>query len=174
MNSSATVPGDSHALKCELAREVLRSSGSLRLQVTGWSMLPAVFPGDTLVIEPTNTEDMVEGDVVMFSNGRRFVAHRIVARSHSPGRSRVHTQGDAVPRPDSPLAESDLLGKVSFVLRKGRCIEQSRRPRFSERALAAVLRRSSFAARFAVGVHGLFRNSQSQSRQTSQVTTQQL
>ncbi|MGA2743286.1 MAG: S24/S26 family peptidase [Candidatus Sulfotelmatobacter sp.] len=173
MNSSAALPGDSHVLKCELAHEVLRSSGSLHLQATGWSMLPAVFPGDTLLIEPTSTDDMVEGDVVMFSNGRRFVAHRIVARSRSAGKSRVHTQGDAVPCPDSPLAESDLLGKVSFVLRNGKRVEPSRRPRFSERALAAVLRRSTVAARVIVGVHGLLHASHSQSRQqTSLVKTQ--
>ena len=38
------------AVKCELAAEVLRSSGELRLRVTGSSMLPAVWPGDELTI----------------------------------------------------------------------------------------------------------------------------
>ena len=40
-----------HALKCELAAESLRLSGRLRLRVTGWSMLPTICPGDTLIIE---------------------------------------------------------------------------------------------------------------------------
>ena len=35
-------------LNASLASEVLRSSGSLHLRVTGWSMLPTVWPGDTL------------------------------------------------------------------------------------------------------------------------------
>ena len=45
-------------LKCELAAEVLRSFGTLRFAATGWSMLPSVWPGETLVvdrIEPDGT-----------------------------------------------------------------------------------------------------------------------
>jgi hypothetical protein len=177
MNSSATVPGDSHALKCELAREVLRSSGSLRLQVTGWSMLPAVFPGDTLVIDRIPSDAVSAGDIVLFGRYQRFFAHRIVTRGivhkDQSQSSEILTRGDAMPAPDPPVSESDLLGRISFILRNGKCIEPSRRPRFSERALAAVLRRSTFAARVVVGVHGLLHASQSQSReQTSQVKTQ--
>jgi len=37
-------------LGCELAAEVLRSSGRLRLRATGTSMLPAVWPGDVLSV----------------------------------------------------------------------------------------------------------------------------
>ena len=49
MSSSSAAFDESHAIKCELASEVLNRSGSLRLKVMGWSMLPAVWPGDTLV-----------------------------------------------------------------------------------------------------------------------------
>jgi len=45
-----------HALKCELAAEVLRSTGTLTLQVTGWSMLPSMFSGDMLTIQRPDAE----------------------------------------------------------------------------------------------------------------------
>lgn len=144
-----------HSLKCELASEVLRSAGSLHLRVTGWSMLPTVWPGDILVVERTSDGDVVDGDIVLFSNGRRFIAHRVVARNGEPGDSRIHTQGDAVPRPDSPMPGENLLGKVSFILRNGRRISPGKDLRFSERAIAALFRRSPRAARVVVGVHGL-------------------
>ncbi len=160
----------------------MRSSGSLRLRVTGWSMLPTIWPGDTLVIEQASGDQVLEGDIVLFSSGRRFVAHRVVASGNGSAASRVQTstvqtsriqtQGDAVPRPDAPLAASDLLGKVSFILREGRIIEPSRRLCFSERAVAAGFRRSSCAARVLVRVSGMLQRLHGPSSiQTSRVQT---
>jgi signal peptidase I len=153
MISSASILGDENALKCELASEVLRSSGSLRLRVTGWSMLPAVMPGDMLVIERTSSDAVSEGDIVLFGRDRRFFVHRVVTKGQ-PRNAGIVTRGDAMPAPDPPVSESDLLGRVSFILRNGKCIEPNRRWRVSERAVAALVRRSTFAARVVVGVHG--------------------
>jgi len=155
-------PLSEHALKCEVAGAALCSSGTLRLRVTGWSMLPTIWPGDTLVIERASRDDIFDGDIVMFSNGRRFVAHRVVTKSSASGDSMVQTQGDAVPHPDSPVARGELLGKVSFILRNGIPIKPNQKLGFSERALAAVFRRSEIAARVVAGVHGMRRNSRVQ------------
>lgn len=163
-----------HALKCEMAGEVLRSSGRLRLQVTGWSMLPSIWPGDTLVIERVPSNAVLAGDIVLFGRDRRLFVHRVVNRSIvTKGQdAEILTRGDAMPAPDPPVSESDLLGRVSFILRNGKRIEPSRRLRLSERALAAVLRRSTFIARIVVRIHSLLQTSQSQSQdQLSQVQT---
>ena len=37
-----------NAVKCELAFEVAQSFGAIQLEVTGGSMLPAVWPGDRI------------------------------------------------------------------------------------------------------------------------------
>jgi len=131
-------------------------------------MLPTIWPGDTLVIEHARSGDVFDGDIVMFSNGRRFVAHRVIAKSNGSGDSMVQTQGDALPHPDSPVARGDLLGKVSFIVRNGRSIEPSKSLRLSERAIAALFRRSEIASRVVVGVHGMrqsFRQIQIQASQ---------
>jgi signal peptidase I len=154
MTSSPPVLDEAHALKCDLAGEVLRSSGTLRLQVMGWSMLPTVWPGDTLVIESANSNTVSEGDIVLFGRDRRLFAHRVVTK-RSCGDSRVVTRGDAMPGPDSPLSEDELLGRVSFIVRNGTRIAPSRSLRFSERVMAALVRRSDIAARVVVGVHGM-------------------
>ncbi len=167
MNSPAPFVDEAHALRCELASEVLRSSGSLRLCVTGWSMLPSVMPGDTLVIEHISIDAAAEGDIVLFGRDRRLFAHRVVTKCEAQNAA-ILTRGDAMPANDVPVPESDLLGRVSFILRNGKCIKPDRTLRLSERAVATLAQRSDFAARFVVGVHGLRRNSLAQ----TQVQTQ--
>lgn len=142
-----------HALKCELAGEVLRSSGKLRLRVTGWSMLPTIFPGDTLLIEPANSDRVGKGDIVLFRRDRRLFVHRVSGKSGSARNLQIVTQGDGMRRPDPPVSASELLGKVSFVVRDGRCLEPSKSLGLSGRAVAALVRRSASAARVIVGVH---------------------
>ena len=155
MKPSPQAMDQAHALKCDLAGDVLRSSGTLRLQVMGWSMLPSVWPGDTLVIERADSSAISEGDIVLFGRDRRLFAHRVVIKPGRPGDSRVLTQGDAMPCADAPLAEDELLGKVSAIVRNGRLIAPSRRLRPSERAVADLVRSSEIAARVVVGVHGM-------------------
>lgn len=142
-----------HALKCELAGEVLRSSGRLRLRVTGWSMLPTIFPGDTLVIERASSESVGKGDIVLFHRDHRMFVHRVAGTSGGDRDLQIVTQGDGMPNPDPPVSSSQLLGKVSFVVRDGRCLEPAKTPNFPMRAVGALVRRSSSAARVVVGVH---------------------
>jgi hypothetical protein len=142
-----------HAVKCELAAEVLGSYGALRLRVTGWSMLPTVWPGDTLVVERVDPASLNEGDIVLIGRGRRLFAHRLIKTSTAE--SGVLTRGDAMTTPDPRAEEKEVLGKVSFILRDGRCIEPRRTLKASERAVAALVQRSEIAARLVVGVHDL-------------------
>ena len=143
--------GPEHGLKCELAEEVLRSSGHLRLQVTGWSMLPTICPGDTLVLKSATAEDVSEGDIVLFRRDRRLFAHRVLARAGD----QWLTRGDAMPYTDSPIGNRELLGRVVYLIRNGRYIEPGKKLSLSQRAIAALVRSSETAARVIVGIHGM-------------------
>lgn len=146
------------ALKCELAAEVLRSSGKLRLQVTGWSMLPSVWPGDTLMIERAVGNQVSAGDIILCQRDRRLFAHRVVAKRNKTGGLWIVTQGDGMAQPDPAIGETELLGKVNFIVRDGRLAQPSRTLGFSQRAVSALVRRSASAARFVAGIHGMRRN----------------
>ena len=159
MSDSAQPFGDEHAIKCELAGETLRSSGTLRLQVTGWSMLPAVWPGDVLVIDRAESKDVAKGDIVLFGRDRRLFAHRVL--SAGPEDSGILTRGDSMPAPDPIVREDELLGKVSFIVRNGKYIAPGQ-PGRSQRAIAALVRSSNVAARLVVGMHGMRQIPQSQ------------
>jgi len=146
---------EEHLVKCELATEVLHFSGRLRLQVTGSSMLPTVWPGDTLLIERSHCKAVKRGDIVLFGRDRRLCVHRVVRCSGGSPDGAILTRGDARRAADAPVAEGQLLGRVSLIVRDGKCIEPRRDLRLSERAVAAVVQSSETAARIIVGMHGL-------------------
>jgi signal peptidase I len=148
----------SHATKCELASEVICSFGKLRLQVTGWSMLPTVWPGDTLLLERAEISSVGEGDIVLFSREKRLFAHRVVGSSNHG----FLTRGDAMATPDIPVDKSAVLGRVSHIIRDGRSIEPRKALRVGERVVASLVQYSEIAARFVVGVRELTRSSKVQ------------
>jgi signal peptidase I len=148
-----------HAVARELAEEVLRRSGRLVLPAAGRSMVPAIWPGDSLVVEPATSSNLAPGDIVLFSNEYRFVAHRLVEKNGDADKGTVLTQGDTMATADAPVRAGEILGKVSFIVRNGRCFEPEKSLPCSERALAALFRRSETAARVIVGVHELSRAS---------------
>ena len=155
MKLADPVIDESHIAKRELAAEVLRSSGCLRLRVTGRSMLPTIWPGDMLIIEPLGSSSVAEGEIVLFDRLLRLVAHRVVRKEDS----RVLTRGDALAVPDAPLDENELMGRVSFILRNGKHIRPRATLRVTERALAALVRRSRIAATVVVRARRLLQTS---------------
>ena len=154
MNRTGSIMSEAHAVKCELAAEVLRSYGTLRLQVTGCSMFPAVRPGDVLVVNRAAGSGVAKGDIVLFVRDRRLFAHRVVASDRSEG-SCLLTRGDAMPMPDAPVREHELLGKVCSIVRGEAYIQPSKTSRMVERLIGKLVHRSDVAARVIVGIQGL-------------------
>src|SRR5258707_8262864 len=122
-----------HAAKCELAEKTLRLFGSLRLRVTGFSMLPSVWSGDLLLIRRQQMEQIYPGDIVLFVCHGRLIAHRVVFKTDDPEAPSLITRGDALPSQDSAISPAQLLGKVSGILRGGEGIQPFRRVRFGAR-----------------------------------------
>lgn len=63
------------AVKCDLAAAVIRSSGELRLKVTGSSMLPSIWPGDILTIRRQNLDQIRPGEIVLVARDGGLCAH---------------------------------------------------------------------------------------------------
>ncbi len=147
MMPAKCVMSESHAVKCELAAEVLRSSGRLRLQVTGWSMLPSIWPGDTLTVEQVGFPKVAEGEIILFRRERRLFAHRVV---RSEGSDMI-TRGDSMAAADPPVDGDEVLGRVVFIIRNGKRFQPRTSLRIHERVVAGVVQRSDLAARVLVG-----------------------
>jgi hypothetical protein len=140
-------------LKCDLASEVLRSFGNLRFTATGWSMVPAVWPGDTLLVERVGANQVDVGMVVLVGRGGRLCAHRVVCRTEGSQDGLWITQGDALSAPDRPVAENELLGRVRYLIRAGKLIAVPAELGVVERLTAKIVRRYVPAARFLVYLH---------------------
>lgn len=145
------------AVKYELASEVLRSFGSLRFAATGWSMLPSVWPGETLAVQRVRADQVSVGDIVLVGRDRRLCAHRVISITENSGEKRYRTQGDAMPMPDSPVIESELLGRVAYLIRAGKLVAVPRELTVVKSLIARIVRRSVPAARALVYLHRRFR-----------------
>jgi hypothetical protein len=135
------------AAKCELAIEVLRSFGTLRFAATGWSMLPTIWPGETLVVECVGQDQVCIGDIILVGRDGRLCAHRVIGTAGNEGNPQWITQGDALPVPDRPVADHELLGKVTHVIRAGDRAPLHGSFSGAGKLVARIVRRSSIAAR---------------------------
>jgi signal peptidase I len=153
MRQVDSASADAAAVKCDLAGDVLRLFGNLRFEATGWSMLPSVLPGDTLMVERVSGDQVRIGDVVLVGREGRLCAHRVVSRSENTENPLWITQGDAMVAPDRPVNENELLGRVSYVIRAGKLIAVPVELSKIQQLMAQIVRRSTPAARALVYLH---------------------
>ena len=151
--TTLTITEDGH--KLELAAEVLASGHALSLQVFGTSMLPSIWPGDTLSIEPKAEKEIVAGDIVLVARQNRFFIHRLIEKHDSCW----VTRGDSLFHNDNPVAPCDVLGRVSLIHKRNRVIVPTvRRSPFS-RALAWMLCHSDTFRTVALRLHRMCQSS---------------
>ena len=147
MNQTATACGVTarERLGCELAAEVLRSSGRLRLRATGASMLPAVWPGDVLCVCRRSATQALPGDIILFARQGRLFAHRVVERTFHQGAPYWITRGDTLDHHDPQVSSHELLGRITSIQRGSRRIVP--RLTFRGRIASWILGRSEFCTR---------------------------
>lgn len=83
-----------------------RERRTLSTSFTGTSMLPAIAPGERVVVE-CGVEPTV-GDVAVFRRANHVGVHRVVAR----GETWLLTWGDANPLPDEPVEPAQIIGTI--------------------------------------------------------------
>lgn len=123
---------------CDLLADVVRSTGSGSLRVTGCSMLPAILPGDVIVVQRRPLCELTRGQIVLTIRDGKLSAHRIVKISDQY----LVTRGDALPVADLPVQFAEVIGRVEGILRNGRTVSL----KFStwKRMVAAILRHSEW------------------------------
>jgi hypothetical protein len=90
--------------------QALRARRPIRLKVTGLSMLPAIWPGDTLTVAPIDSAALLAGAIVLkIIDGRPFV-HRLVRIRSTNGRPAYETRGDTLECADP---EGEIVGIVT-------------------------------------------------------------
>jgi hypothetical protein len=144
-----------HTRKWELVDEVLRSFGTVRLKVTGCSMLPSIWPGDTLIVERRDVQEVAVGDILLYRRKTGLVAHRVVSAPDSLGKSKVGVRGDAFPGQDELLFRSEILGTVSRIVRGEKSILPPSRLKYHRRLIGILTWHSDSFARLVIYVHSI-------------------
>lgn len=138
--------GIGFGLTAELAAEILNASGSVRSVARGASMLPAIFPGDTLEIHARSFGEVRTGDVVLAKNEDLLYTHRVVREELRCGKRVLITRGDAVRFDDQQIvSEDEFLGCVEIVVRRGRRFRPEPPGNPFQSAIGILLGRSSHA-----------------------------
>ena len=102
-----------------LLSQLLDRCGEARIRVAGTSMLPSIRPADVLHIRSVDITRVQRDDVILYAQGRRLFAHRVV-QTGPPGLERVLiTRGDMHAHDDPPVTETQLLGRVEAQTRNG-------------------------------------------------------
>jgi signal peptidase I len=137
------------ATGCRLVADMVRSFGKVRVKVTGSSMIPAIWPGDVVVVQRCEAAELQVGQVILYTRAGELVAHRIAAICGDS----VITRGDTLSSNDPLVGKSEIVGEVLYLVRDGRRVQLNQSSMFSE-----VLRRSDFCMRMTLHLHyGLWR-----------------
>ncbi len=142
-------------VQLDLAAEVLRRFGEVRFVARGSSMIPSIYPGDLLTVRSQFIADARHGQIVLSLREGRFWAHRVTRKWRQGNRFVFATRGDALPKEDPSLDESQMLGRVTSVVRYGKPVALAQIDRPWTRLLRWAVRNSSALAKTLLRRHSL-------------------
>jgi signal peptidase I len=136
-------------LACDLAGEVVRTFGEIRLRVFGTSMVPSILPGDLISVQRVDASKVSIGDIVLYSRAGRMFVHRVVACSDGAcvpeDQAFLLTRGDRLGYNDPAVSSTELLGRVVSISRNGQKVVPSSHVMRSNNALVRLLQASDYA-----------------------------
>ena len=100
---------------------LLKSGSRVQIKMSGNSMFPFIKNGETCIIEPIeNIEELKMGDVLVFGNQKKMIAHRLVSIRELNDKTFFYCRGDSRMKPDSAIPSENILGKAIAIIKKGK------------------------------------------------------
>ena len=123
----------------DLSFDIFSLGADVRFQASGLSMHPFIHDGDIITLGSLLGRKPGFGDIVAFvhPHTRRLTVHRVVDRKNGL----LVTKGDAASRPDVPVPEAQILGRVTRIDRNKKRASLGLGP---ERLAIALLSRCRF------------------------------
>ncbi|MFT4594454.1 MAG: signal peptidase I [Bacteroidia bacterium] len=106
----------------DIRASLLAEGHSVKLKLGGNSMFPFLRAGDVGTVIRIPVEELKIGQVVVFQNQERWIAHRLVDIKHNGnGDEKLFvTQGDSAKRTDAAFYQAHYLGVVVSFNRHGK------------------------------------------------------
>lgn len=111
---------ESYVTASQAAASLLAEERTLLITAGGYSMWPAIQPGDRIILSPCRPADLTAGDVVATRRDGGFVVHRITEIKRDSAFILFRTRGDASMASDQWVTEMDLAGQVTSIMRGDR------------------------------------------------------
>jgi hypothetical protein len=141
------------AVRLNLAAEVLHRFGEVRFVAHGSSMIPSIYPGDLLTVRSESIADARHGEIVLFLLSGRFFVHRVMRKWPERNRIFFATRGDALSQEDPSVDGSQLLGRVTSILRHGKQVKSATRLNPWTKFLRWAVRNSDTFAKTLLAAH---------------------
>jgi len=107
----------------DLADELLDKGTSIRITASGYSMYPAIRPGNTIIIKPVDEDDLKCGSIIAWKREKDMVVHRLVLAYESDNKKYYITRGDSCKSLDSPVTHDMIAGRVEAIYRGQRLLQ---------------------------------------------------
>lgn len=96
----------------EAVEEALQRRGRTVVRIQGRSMYPMIRNGSCVEVQPTAYDELRIGDLVVFTDGRGLVCHRLIKKAHRL----CILKGDTNLWADPPVAWTQVLGRVTRLI----------------------------------------------------------
>lgn len=93
-------------------REELNFGRTVRIVASGYSMIPTVWPGELIEIQPVVIENVKIGDIIAFQRIQHMVVHRVVMIQNLHDETFITTMGDSNLKVDEVINNANFIGKV--------------------------------------------------------------
>ena len=105
----------------EFTTGLLGEGSEVRIIASGYSMYPAIRPGNPIIIEPVKgCDDLKPGDIIAWERDSDLVVHRLVHIYESDSELYYITRGDATLISDNPVSFNLIAGRVVFIEKHGK------------------------------------------------------
>ena len=103
-------------LPISILRSLLAQNCQIKMNAQGFSMLPTIQPGATLLI--SSISEVVTGKVYLYESMNQLIVHRLVEIKESPLLT-LYFKGDANKMQDPPVKPGQLIGAIALVNNTG-------------------------------------------------------
>lgn len=104
----------------DFAEILLENNHQLSFSMRGNSMYPMLKSGDVGIVKKCSIADIQIGDIIVFKQNGKLVAHRLVKIIVNNGTHLLVTKGDKNMHPDKPFTVEAFIGKVCSFQRRNK------------------------------------------------------
>ncbi len=114
---------DQKKVLLSIADELLSKGTSIRIEASGYSMYPAIRPGNTIIIKPVPEDELKCGAIIAWKREKDMVVHRLVLAYESDDKKYYITRGDSCRSSDKPVTHDMIAGRVEVIYKGHRLLQ---------------------------------------------------